>query len=481
VPYFAIQSPSSGNATQLQGRAVAATAPTGGQVLGWDGSSWGPSQGVTGPTGSAGVDAPKILNGTTGPVSGYGRNGDFFLDTSAGVLYGPKVSGSWGAGLQLQSGPAGPTGVGATGPASTQPGPTGATGPSVTGPTGAASNVTGPQGQTGPSGPTGFGATGPTGQFGAISIGTVSAGAIAAASVAGSPGSQLLSMVLPLGPAGATGPTGAVGATPTVQIGNVTTGSAAASVTQVAGGVLLNIVIPPGPTGAPSTVTGPAGAQGVTGPSGSTGAASTVTGPTGVLEYYASPTAPTPLRSGAVWIDEDTGRVFLRYETQWIEFGVQGERGPTGATGAVGPSGPQGSVGSAGVTGPTGSVGATGPSGGPTGATGAPGGSGGFDSAQAINAQTSNYTLVLGDAGKLVTMNSASARTITIPAASSVAFATGVHIDMARLGLGTVLVTGATGVTIRSPLGSALRAQYSAATAVLYGSNTWLLLGDTES
>jgi hypothetical protein len=156
MPYFSIQSPTSGNALQLQGRAVSATGPTGGQVLTWDGSAWSPLAGVTGPTGSSGVDGPQIYSGATGPFSGLGRSGDYYIDSNAGVLYGPKANNAWGSGLQLQSGPQGPTGpvglTGATGPAN---GPTGATGA-----TGAASLIAGPAGATGP---TGFGATGPTG------------------------------------------------------------------------------------------------------------------------------------------------------------------------------------------------------------------------------------------------------------------------------------------------------------------------------
>lgn len=521
MPFFAIQSPSSGNATQLQGRAVAATAPSGGQVLGWDGSSWGPSQGVTGPTGSAGVDAPKILNGSTGPDSGYGRNGDFFIDTSAGVLYGPKTSGSWGGGLQLQTGQAGPTGPagsGSTGPASTAPGPTGATGPSVTGPTGAASNVTGPSGATGPTGATGSGATGPTGSPTTISIGTVSVGAIASASVAGPAGAQLLSLVLPLGPTGVTGSTGPAGVTPQLGIGNVDTASpAAASLTsQGAGSYLVNFSIPPGPTGstgaastepgptgatgpqgspgpagsegAASTVTGPAGAAGPTGATGATG--SGATGPSGVLEYYATATAPVPTRDGALWLDLDDGRYYTRYDNLWIEIGVQGERGPTGITGPAGTQGATGSAGSTGATGPsatgptgpTGEQGVTGPSGGPTGSTGPTGFAGGFSDAQTINARTQSYTLDLTDAGKLVTLATGSgALRLTIPPASSVAFATGTHVDVARLGAATVIITGATGVTVNATPGQNLRAQYSAATCILYGSNTWLLVGDVSS
>lgn len=68
---------------------------------------------------------------------------------------------------------------------------------------------------------------------------------------------------------------------------------------------------------------------------------------------------------------------------------------------------------------------------------------------------------------------------LTVPPASSVAFATGTHIDIARLGVATVLVTGATGVTINGTPGQNLRAQYSAASCILYGTNQWLLVGDT--
>ena len=76
---------------------------------------------------------------------------------------------------------------------------------------------------------------------------------------------------------------------------------------------------PTGVTGAASNVTGP------------TGAASNVTGPTGGYAFAATgPTAPNLTQAGAVWLDTATGRYFVRYEDQFIEIGVQGERGPTG-------------------------------------------------------------------------------------------------------------------------------------------------------
>ena len=488
MPFFSIQSPSSGNATQLQGRAVSATAPSGGQVLGWDGSSWVPAAGVTGPTGSPGVDAPKILHGTTGPVSGYGRNGDFFLDTSAGVLYGPRTNGAWGNGIQLQTGQAGPTGpagVGSTGPASTAPGPTGSTGPSgERGHTGPASTVTGPQGNVGPTGPTGFGATGAVGPATSLSIGVVTSGSVPSATLTGPAGAQVLNLVLARGSTGAAGSPGATGPVAGLAIGTVSDGgSAGASITpDGVGGYLLDLTLPvgaTGSTGAASTVTGPSGPAGAM---GSTGPASTVTGPSGVLEYYAAATAPVPSRDGAVWLDLDDGRYYTRYDGLWIEIGVQGERGATGATGATGSVGAQGIQGVTGPSGPQGQQGiqgVTGPSGGPTGPTGF---NGSFSSAQEINARTQSYTLALADAGKLVTLATGSGELrLTVPPASSVAFPTGTHIDIARLGVATVLVTGATGVTVNGTPGQNLRAQYSAASCILYGSDTWLLVGDVSS
>jgi hypothetical protein len=80
--------------------------------------------GATGATGAAGADGRTVLNGTGVPGSGLGANGDFFIDTTGWVIYGPKAGGVWPGGASLV-GPAGATG--ATGPV----GPTGPTGPAV--------------------------------------------------------------------------------------------------------------------------------------------------------------------------------------------------------------------------------------------------------------------------------------------------------------------------------------------------------------
>lgn len=64
-------------------------------------------KGDTGAAGSNGADGKTIISGNGLPPSGVGKIGDFFLDTIGKVLWGPKNSVSWGAGLAL----VGPQGV----------------------------------------------------------------------------------------------------------------------------------------------------------------------------------------------------------------------------------------------------------------------------------------------------------------------------------------------------------------------------------
>lgn len=119
---------------------------------------------------------------------------------------------------------------------------------------------------------------------------------------------------------------------------------------------------------------------------------------------------------------------------------------------------------------------------GPQGDAGQNGTNGTFSDAQSINAKSASYTLVLSDAGKLITASHASSSiTITVPAVASVAFPVGTHIDIARLGAAAVNVAGASGVTVNGTPGLKLRAQYSAATLILVASDSWLLIGDLSS
>lgn len=94
------------------------------------------------------------------------------------------------------------------------------------------------------------------------------------------------------------------------------------------------------------------------------------------------------------------------------------------------------------------------------------------------NAQTgTSYTLVLADAGKLVTMNNASASTWTIPTNAAVAFPVNTEIAGAQLGAGTVTIDGS-GVTLRSVGGLlAASAQYASWCAVKIATDEWLVTG----
>ncbi|MFN4830502.1 MAG: hypothetical protein ACK5GB_00030 [Sphingomonadales bacterium] len=66
--------------------------------------------GPAGPTGAAGADGKTVLSGTNNPVAATGSNGDFYINTSTNTLFGPKASGTWPTGISLV-GPAGPTGA----------------------------------------------------------------------------------------------------------------------------------------------------------------------------------------------------------------------------------------------------------------------------------------------------------------------------------------------------------------------------------
>ena len=100
----------------------------------------------------------------------------------------------------------------------------------------------------------------------------------------------------------------------------------------------------------------------------------------------------------------------------------------------------------------------------------------------ATNAQTgTTYTTVLADQGKLVELSNASSITLTVPLNSSVAYPTGTQINLLQTGAGQVTVAGAGGVTVNATPGLKLRAQWSAATLIKRGTDTWVLIGDLSA
>jgi hypothetical protein len=199
----------------------------------------------------ASLAGTSLLYGTGAPGSGLGVDGNFYLNTSTYVLYGPKASGAWPSGTSL----IGPTGSpGSPG----SPGSAGAAG--ATGATGA----TGAPGSAGAAGATGAtGATGAPGSAGAAGA-TGATGAAGATGATGAPGSA--------GAAGATGATGADGKT-------VRNGSGAPSGgLGVDGDFYINTAAETiygpktsGAWGSATSLVGPTGATGATGATGGSG------------------------------------------------------------------------------------------------------------------------------------------------------------------------------------------------------------------
>lgn len=87
---------------------------------------------------------------------------------------------------------------------------------------------------------------------------------------------------------------------------------------------------------------------------------------------------------------------------------------------------------------------------------------------------TTSYTLVLSDRDKIVTLSNSSANTITIP---NGIFSTGDFVNIQQIGTGQTTIQG-DGTTTFTGTGTKLRAQYSAATIICTGTNTFTLVGD---
>lgn len=97
------------------------------------------------------------------------------------------------------------------------------------------------------------------------------------------------------------------------------------------------------------------------------------------------------------------------------------------------------------------------------------------------NVQTDSYTLVLGDAFKLVTINAATGKNLTVPLNSSVAFPVDTRIDLGQDGAGQVTVVATGGVTIRTPETLKLRKQWAKATLIKRATDTWDVEGNLEA
>ena len=99
-----------------------------------------------------------------------------------------------------------------------------------------------------------------------------------------------------------------------------------------------------------------------------------------------------------------------------------------------------------------------------------------------LNRQTASYTLVLGDANKIVEMNVATANNLTIPLNSSVAFPIGTQLNVSQYGAGQTTIVATGGVTIRSASGNLkIASQYVAVSLVKIGTDEWYCFGNLSA
>ena len=92
-----------------------------------------------------------------------------------------------------------------------------------------------------------------------------------------------------------------------------------------------------------------------------------------------------------------------------------------------------------------------------------------------INARTSSYTITSSDDGKLIEMSAGG--TLTIPSDADYNFAIGTSIEVLQTGTSQVTITG-NGFTPNATPGLKLRTQWSSASLLKRGSNSWVVLGD---
>jgi 3D (Asp-Asp-Asp) domain-containing protein len=131
-------------------------------------------------------------------------------------------------------------------------------------------------------------------------------------------------------------------------------------------------------------------------------------------------------------------------------------QGPQGLTGIQGTVGLQGTTGLQGVQGLLGTA-----------------------YSATFDPETTAYTLIAANANQWVTMNSATSQTITVPPN---VFTSGQLVYVQRIGAGAVPIAQGAGVTITSAANTSsapnLRAQFSSATILCTGTNTFTVVGD---
>lgn len=90
---------------------------------------------------------------------------------------------------------------------------------------------------------------------------------------------------------------------------------------------------------------------------------------------------------------------------------------------------------------------------------------------------TTSYVLTAADRDKLVTLSNSSANTVTIP---NGIFSVGQSVNIQQIGTGQTTILN-DGTTTFTGTGTKLRAQYSAATIICTGTNTFTVVGDLSA
>jgi len=98
------------------------------------------------------------------------------------------------------------------------------------------------------------------------------------------------------------------------------------------------------------------------------------------------------------------------------------------------------------------------------------------DNTLTINAQSSNYTIAPIDSGRLIEMSGGGTLTIT----DSASFPIGFTVDVLQTGASQVTIAG-TSFTPNATPGLKLRTQWSSATLIKRGLNSWVVLGDLSA
>ena len=101
-----------------------------------------------------------------------------------------------------------------------------------------------------------------------------------------------------------------------------------------------------------------------------------------------------------------------------------------------------------------------------------------------FNRRTSNYTMSLSDASKLIEMNVGTANTVNVPTNAQVAFRIGTKVDVVQYGAGQTTITGSAGggVQIRTANNYyKINARYGAATLTKVGTNEWYMFGNLSA